>query len=149
MLIHLEIRKGIDKERDEIFADAVKQTMRKMQPSSKIASGSQQEGLASSAPKFNDAASDVSVNTVVPVPQDDGAASEGGSQQEGLASSAPQDNDAGSEMSVNTVAPVPQDDGAASEASVNTVVTDNGWIHFEQTDENAPTGLNEEADASG
>ena len=117
ILVQLEIQRQMDKEREQIRADAIKQAMRqmrqmqqRMQPSCNIVSGSQQEGVASSAP---------------------------------------QDNNAGSEMSVNTVAPVPQDDGAASEASVNTVVTDNGWIHFEQTDENAPTGLSEEADASG
>ena len=99
-LIKLEISKGIDKEREEIFADAVKQTMRKM-------------------------------------------------KHEGVASSAPQDNDAASEVSVNTAVPVPQDVDATSEASVNTVVTDSKWIHVDQTDEKAPTGLSEEVDASG
>jgi len=78
MLIKLEVKKEMDKEKEKIFADGVKQgrqLQQRMQPSCNIASSSQQEGLASSAPQFNDAASEVSVNSEVPVTQDDGAAS--------------------------------------------------------------------------
>lgn len=80
MLIKLEIQQTMDKEREKIFADGVKQgrqLQQRVQPSCNIASGSQQEGLASSEPHFDDAASEASVNTVVPVPQeDDGATSQ-------------------------------------------------------------------------